>query len=137
MTTRSTEERIGDVARHVLRTNDTGTLVKAAPDLYPHQWSWDAAFVAIGLATFDVPRALAELEHLRGPTWPVLTWFMGFQSRRHGNRYLYNSLRHEALSQLGDLQFGEYYEPFTGEPLGSSRQSWTAAVALDWLAPEP
>ena len=64
MTTRSTEERIGDVALDVLRTNDTGTLVKAAPDLYPHQSSWDAAFVAIG-------------------------------------------------------------------------QSWTAAVALEWLAPEP
>jgi glucosylglycerate hydrolase len=30
--------------------------------------------------------------------------------------------------------FGEYYEPFTGEPLGSMDQSWTAAVALEWLA---
>ena len=30
--------------------------------------------------------------------------------------------------------FGEYYEPFTGEALGSDDQSWTAAVALDWLA---
>jgi len=24
--------------------------------------------------------------------------------------------------------------PFTGEPLGSPRQSWTAAVTLDWLS---
>ena len=32
--------------------------------------------------------------------------------------------------------FGEYYEPFTGEALGSDDQSWTAAVALDWLADE-
>ena len=48
-----------------------------------------------------------------------------------------HDLRQASLSQLGDLQFGEYYEPFTGEPLGSARQSWTAAVALDWLAPEP
>ena len=29
--------------------------------------------------------------------------------------------------------FAEYFEPFTGEPLGSPEQSWTAAVVLDWL----
>ena len=28
----------------------------------------------------------------------------------------------------------ENLEPYTGEPLGSMDQSWTAAVALDWLA---
>ena len=31
-------------------------------------------------------------------------------------------------------RFAEYLEPYTGEPLGSMDQSWTAAVALDWLA---
>jgi hypothetical protein len=31
-------------------------------------------------------------------------------------------------------RFAEYFEPFTGEPLGSLDQSWTAAVALDLLA---
>jgi hypothetical protein len=38
------------------------------------------------------------------------------------------------LKQLSEDGFAEYYEPFTGEPLGSREQSWTAAVALDWLA---
>ena len=33
--------------------------------------------------------------------------------------------------------FAEYFEAFTGEPLGSAEQSWTAAVALDMLAAEP
>jgi hypothetical protein len=28
----------------------------------------------------------------------------------------------------------EYIEPFSGRPLGSDAQSWTAAVALDWLS---
>ena len=32
-----------------------------------------------------------------------------------------------------DGTFAEYYEPFTGEPLGSMQQSWTAAAVLDWL----
>lgn len=47
------------------------------------------------------------------------------------------SLRDQGLRQLGDLAFGEYYEPTTGEALGSAHQSWTAAVALDWLIVPP
>jgi glucosylglycerate hydrolase len=35
--------------------------------------------------------------------------------------------------QIAEVGFAEYVEPFTGEPLGSLDQSWTAAVALDWL----
>ena len=38
----------------------------------------------------------------------------------------------EAIVTAGE--FAEYFEPFTGKPLGSPQQSWTAAVALDWLA---
>ena len=34
-------------------------------------------------------------------------------------------------------RFAEYLEPYTGEPLGSMDQSWTAAVALDWLSLSP
>jgi glucosylglycerate hydrolase len=43
-------------------------------------------------------------------------------------------LRAASLDQLRHIDFAEYVEPFTGEPLGSLDQSWTAAVALDWLA---
>jgi hypothetical protein len=39
-----------------------------------------------------------------------------------------------ALLSRPEARFAEYFEPFTGEPLGSVDQSWTAAVALDWLA---
>ena len=41
--------------------------------------------------------------------------------------------RREGLRQASDGTFAEYYEPFTGEPLGSMQQSWTAAAVLDWL----
>ena len=40
-------------------------------------------------------------------------------------------------SRLFSSGFGEYFDPFTGEHLGATDQSWTAAVALDWLANEP
>ena len=44
-----------------------------------------------------------------------------------------SALRREGLRQASDGTFAEYYEPFTGEPLGSMQQSWTAAAVLDWL----
>jgi hypothetical protein len=58
-----------DRAARVLRQNDRGSIVVAAPRLYPHQWSWDAAFIAVGLAQLSVPRALTELRSLLAGQW--------------------------------------------------------------------
>ena len=69
----------------------------------------------------------------RGPVWPVMNWFMAWACATHGEHQAYEALRQQSLAQLSDLRFGEYYEPSTGEPLGSQNQSWTAAVALLWL----
>ncbi|MDF5758329.1 glycoside hydrolase 100 family protein [Spongiactinospora sp. TRM90649] len=70
----------------------------------------------------------------RGPQWPVMTWLFSWAARRHGDTELAGGLREESLRQLGDLTFAEYYDPMTGQALGSSAQSWTAAAALDWTA---
>jgi hypothetical protein len=56
-------------AAYILRDNSTGLITKASPTLYPHQWSWDAAFNAIGLATVDLPRARRELDSLFAGQW--------------------------------------------------------------------
>ena len=56
-------------AAYILRDNSTGLITKAAPALYPHQWSWDAAFNAVGLATIDLPRARLELDSLFAGQW--------------------------------------------------------------------
>src|ERR1700728_3725684 len=56
-------------AAYILRDNSTGLITKAAPALSPHQWSWDAAFNAIGLATVDLPRARLELDSLFAGQW--------------------------------------------------------------------
>ena len=46
-----------------------------------------------------------------------------------------DELRRDSLAQIAAAgEFAEYFEPFTGKPLGSPQQSWTAAVALDWSA---
>jgi glucosylglycerate hydrolase len=70
----------------------------------------------------------------RGPVWPVISWLLWRALVRVGEKERAEVLRREALDQLGESGFAEYFEPFTGEPLGSDDQSWTAAVALDWLA---
>jgi len=72
----------------------------------------------------------------RGPTWPFMTWLLWWALGRAGHPERAAALRRTGLAQLADGRFAEYYEPFTGEPLGSADQSWTAAVALDWLAGE-
>jgi len=69
----------------------------------------------------------------RGPVWPFLNLLFGWASMRDGDAQLHDALRSASLAQLGDLSFAEYYEPFTGELLGSHAQSWTAAAALEWL----
>jgi hypothetical protein len=56
-------------AAYILRDNSNGRITKASPTLYPHQWSWDAAFNAIGLATIDLPRARLELDSLFAGQW--------------------------------------------------------------------
>ena len=56
-------------AAYLLRGNDLGTMTSAAPKLYPHMWSWDAAFVAVGLAPLSVERAVVELDTLLSAQW--------------------------------------------------------------------
>jgi hypothetical protein len=56
---------------------------------------------------------------------------------RDGEQEHADRLRTASLDQIATIGFAEYVEPFTGEPLGSLDQSWTAAVALDWLADSP
>jgi glucosylglycerate hydrolase len=53
----------------VLRRNDLGGRTMASPSLYPHQWSWDSAFVAMGLAHLDTRRAWRELSSLFRAQW--------------------------------------------------------------------
>ena len=56
-------------ARSVLETNDRGDMIIGSAELYPHQWLWDAALNAIGLAHLDWPRAAAEIESIFKGQW--------------------------------------------------------------------
>ncbi|WP_443049356.1 MGH1-like glycoside hydrolase domain-containing protein [Streptomyces sp. NBC_00178] len=56
-------------AARVLLANWTGGSTVPSRGLYPHQWSWDSAFIAIGLRHLSVRRAQRELESLLGAQW--------------------------------------------------------------------
>jgi glycogen debranching enzyme len=56
-------------ARGVLDQNWTGSATVASRSLYPHQWSWDAAFIAIGRSWLDQTKAERELTSLLAGQW--------------------------------------------------------------------
>nr|WP_313896683.1 hypothetical protein [Streptomyces sp. GC420] len=56
-------------AAAVLRRNWTGASTVPSRSLYPHQWSWDSAFIAIGSRHLSPLRAQIELETLLSAQW--------------------------------------------------------------------
>ncbi|WP_372443681.1 MGH1-like glycoside hydrolase domain-containing protein [Streptomyces adelaidensis] len=56
-------------AAEVLEANWTGRSTVPSRKLYPHQWSWDSAFIAIGLRHLSPLRAQTELETLLDAQW--------------------------------------------------------------------
>jgi hypothetical protein len=56
-------------AKRILDQNWMGSSTKPAPALYPHQWNWDSAFIAIGRSHYDTPRAISEIETLFDAQW--------------------------------------------------------------------
>ena len=56
-------------AKKTLEGNWNGNFTMPSPTLYPHQWSWDTAFIAIGNSYFNTERAIKELEYLFNAQW--------------------------------------------------------------------
>lgn len=62
-------EVLRQAAAQVLLNNWTGASTVPSPSLYPHQWSWDSAFIAIGLRHVSPQRAQREVETLLDAQW--------------------------------------------------------------------
>lgn len=56
-------------AKAVIRQNDCGNYTVPTHGLYPFQWNWDSALVALGFAHYDEDRALTEIETLLAHQW--------------------------------------------------------------------
>ena len=56
-------------AKAVLDFNWTGEYTMPGSRLYPHQWSWDSALIALAYSRYDQDRAMRELSHLLEAQW--------------------------------------------------------------------
>src|SRR5262245_18254005 len=61
--------RLNDGAQTVLDESWIGASTLPSRTLYPHQWSWDSAFIAIGRSWYDEARAQQELRSLFRAQW--------------------------------------------------------------------
>ncbi|KZK79352.1 alpha-glucosidase [Pseudovibrio sp. W64] len=61
--------QLDNQAISILKENDLGGYTIPTKGLYPYQWNWDSAFVALGFATFNMERAWEEIELLFEGQW--------------------------------------------------------------------
>jgi hypothetical protein len=61
--------RLAAGARQVLDESWIGASTLPSRTLYPHQWSWDSAFIAIGRSWYDEAKAQQELRSLFRAQW--------------------------------------------------------------------
>lgn len=61
--------KLEDRAKSVLSSNWTGRHTIPAKGLYPHQWSWDSAFIAIGYGNYAPEKAQRELDGILAGQW--------------------------------------------------------------------
>jgi hypothetical protein len=64
-----TRSAVAAAAEAVLRGNDLGAYTRPSPRLYPHQWLWDSAFIALGWAHLDWARAVREVDSVLAGQW--------------------------------------------------------------------
>ena len=84
-------------------------------------------------STSPAEPAFEPHNYWRGPVWPVIDWLLWQSLSQLGYTGRADELRDDSLAEIAATgDFAEYFDPFTGKPLGSMQQSWTAAVALDW-----
>lgn len=65
----ASDASLAAAAEAVLRTNDLREYTRPSPRLYPHQWNWDSAFIAVGWGHVDWLRATREVESLLAGQW--------------------------------------------------------------------
>jgi glycogen debranching enzyme len=73
------------------------------------------------------------LRYWQGPTWFNTNWLIVDGLRRYGYRHHADALE-DAMKELATNNgFREYFNPLTGDGLGASDFSWTAAIAIDLM----
>jgi hypothetical protein len=88
---------------------------------------------------FPLPSVPINSQHFdpkrywQGPTWINTNWLIIDGLKRYGFDTHAEALTELTLELTEKSGFSEYYDPITGEPLGISNFSWTAALAIDLM----
>jgi neutral trehalase len=78
-------------------------------------------------------RAFKENKYWQGPTWMNTNWLLIDGLKRYGFENEAQALTSHSLEMVRNSGIWEYYNPKTGEGLGSADFSWTAALTLDLM----
>lgn len=84
----------------------------------------------------SVPRTSRSFDanrYWQGPVWINMNWMLIDGLRRYGYSVEADSLRDKTIAMVQEAGVWEYYNPLTGEGLGSPAFSWTAALTLDLM----
>ena len=91
---------------------------------------WLAA-VDIGVPSFEPGRPEFEpRRYWRGPVWLVVNWMLIDGLRQNGRPDLASRILGDSFRCVETSGFREYFDPLTGEGLGGTEFSWTAAMVL-------
>lgn len=83
-----------------------------------------------------------ERRYWRGPVWININWLLYHGLRRYGYDAQAARIKSDSFELMRRHGFREYYNPWKNLPAGeaagygASDFSWTAALAIDWLAEE-
>jgi glycogen debranching enzyme len=84
----------------------------------------------------SVPRNVRGFDQNRywqGPTWINTNWMIIDGLSRMGYEKEANALKSHTIELMREHGIWEYYNPMSGQGLGSADFSWSAALALDLL----
>jgi len=80
----------------------------------------------------DDPRFDAK-RYWRGPIWLVVNYMIADGLMAAGEVEIASKITASSLNLIAESGFAEYYDPFSGEPCGGGRFTWTAAMVLEFL----
>jgi len=100
------------------------------PALLDRLRSW-VKHVKYGVPSFEPGRHEFEPQrYWRGPVWLVVNWMLIDGLRGNGQDGLAERVLRDSLELVRQGGFGEYFDPLTGDALGGTEFSWTAAMYL-------
>ena len=87
-----------------------------------------------GVASYDLlSPEFDRRRYWRGPVWANLNWLLARGLRTHDLAARAVALERATLDMVAAAGMREYFDPLTGDGLGSDDFSWTAAVVTDIL----